>query len=242
MTPDNHFVLEAFDVKTRCVALDAHFKVMEVGEIVELLQTKPDFQRGYPHWLDAKTLALIKSRFGIHLESGDMPVSLRVRHKLDALPYKIHTNRELLLMLSGSKPLSFFCSSVSNPSDEDIPEELFDAYVKLGAIKKAERVDALNPMSPLVRNRNVLYALPAEEWRFAEFFTVLEKGRLKGWTEELTRRQGTLLGYEDWQNDAFIEMVFKPGIANKKISMPNVGAESDGEPAAFGSHLRGGAG
>ena len=53
--------------------------------------------------------------------------------------------------------------------------------------------------------RRVLYALPGEQWRIDAFLLLWKTAEKAGWGEGFERLEGSLLGYEDWQNDAFID-------------------------------------
>jgi hypothetical protein len=39
---------------------------------------------------------------------------------------------------------------------------------------------------------------------------LLDTAAQTGWNEGFTRMEGSLLGYEAWQNDIFIERIYKP--------------------------------
>jgi hypothetical protein len=47
----------------------------------------------------------------------------------------------------------------------------------------------------------VLFCLPGEEWRFKAYDLMCQLSEKIGWNDTLERMEGTLLGYEDWQND-----------------------------------------
>jgi hypothetical protein len=70
-----------------------------------------------------------------------------------------------------------------------------------------------NPLRRSVANRTVkgirrvLYALAGEEWRIDAYLQLWETFKKTGWTAEMEREEGTLLGYEDWQNDIHMKAV-----------------------------------
>ena len=66
-----------------------------------------------------------------------------------------------------------------------------------------------------------MYALPDQEWRINAMLLLLDTADKSGWSEGFERMQGSLLGYEEWQNDIFIETIYRP--ANKKRTARNVG-------------------
>jgi hypothetical protein len=56
--------------------------------------------------------------------------------------------------------------------------------------------------------RYVLYALRSEEWRIDAYILLKLTAEVSGWNQALERMEGTLLGYEEWQNNAYITMVY----------------------------------
>ena len=143
---------------------------------------------------------------------------LRRSFPLDDLPYKIHTGQELALMLEGSKPLSYFSTKFPPASNiEEIPESLFDRYVEKGRFVKREYVMHANNSGPALGSRGlgmriVMYALPHHEWRINAMLLLMNTAIKSGWNEGFERMQGSLLGYEDWQNDIFIERIYRPAL------------------------------
>ena len=127
------------------------------------------------------------------------------------LPYEVHTGHELEFMLRGTKPLAHFCDEhPAEPCEEIIPEEAFAPYVADGTFEKLEFVEPLTTPprashSHVKGIRHVLYAPPQEAWRITTYIDMQLRLSLAGWSVELERLQGRLLGYEDWQTDAHIE-------------------------------------
>ncbi|ACA15291.1 hypothetical protein M446_0732 [Methylobacterium sp. 4-46] len=133
-------------------------------------------------------------------------------HGLREVPYLVHTGFELPLMLEGRKPLAVF----SDLYPVDWLDELlarFDPAVSEGRIVR-RLVDrpASGPRSagePCgLRIREAYFALPGEEWRIDAAIR-LRREVSSGWTEAMERREGALLGYEDWQNDWWIAHRFR---------------------------------
>ncbi len=119
-------------------------------------------------------------------------------------------------MLKGTKPLAYFYGEYPPRSDfEEIPEGLFDRYVASGTFVKREYVLLAGKPGQADRAaerriRIILYALADQEWRINAFILLLETAAKSGWSEGFERMQGSLLGYEEWQNDIFIERVYMP--------------------------------
>lgn len=122
---------------------------------------------------------------------------------LRALPYLVHTNRELGLMLRGIKPMAMFSDIVgSEPECVLRYLRLFDRHVDTGRFHR-RTVDEPVPLRPDWQCRRIFYALPHEAWRIGAMLELI--AHYDHWTEEHERSFGTLLGYEDWQNDIWLE-------------------------------------
>ncbi len=121
---------------------------------------------------------------------------------LKSLPYPIHTNRELGLMLKGTKPLALF-SYIEGHEVGCVLRYLrmFDRYVATGRFTRHENVSTLRQLNDRPYHQ-IFYTLPGEEWRVDAMLELLAAP--KPWTNERERRYGSLLGYEDWQNDVWL--------------------------------------
>jgi hypothetical protein len=128
-----------------------------------------------------------------------MPIALAA-----LLPYQLHTNRELGLMLAKKKPLSHFADA-AGAFPEAVQRYLrrFDRYVATGEIV---RRDSLCPPNTnrLYNLHRILFALPGEEWRIDEMINLMEGA---AWGPEQERREGELLGYADWMNEYWLAFI-----------------------------------
>jgi hypothetical protein len=123
-------------------------------------------------------------------------------HWLDQLPYLVHTNRELGLMLKGVKPLSYFMDVSGQEPDICIRYwRMFDRHVAAGRLIKREAIEPI-PDLPHLEYRKLLYALPGHEWRLGAMLALLDEPG--AWSDERERRFGELLGYEAWQMDYWL--------------------------------------
>ncbi|MEL6486352.1 MAG: hypothetical protein AAFQ13_04300 [Pseudomonadota bacterium] len=124
---------------------------------------------------------------------------------LKSLPYTVHTNRELGLLLSGQKPFSAFVDAQGRYPEVVLRYlRLFDRHVRSGVIIRRDHIERLDPQSPYQLHR-IMFALPGEEWRFEAY---LELWDSKEWGKAEERAQGELLGYEDWMNDHWISLKY----------------------------------
>jgi hypothetical protein len=216
----NVFYLRATDPATASIALEARFEVKDRSELRLLLDMPDDELSGHQiHDLEPFLVAKIANAYGISFEPGSMPVELHPWHHTDDYPYQIHTNRELRLMLAGTKPLAVFTGNHPNLNGLDIAlERAFEPHVTSGLIAKREQIIPPRPDDPIVKGqrigrRRILYALRGEEWRIDAYMLLWETADKSGWNEGFERLEGSLLGYEDWQNDFHMEQYrrhFKP--------------------------------
>jgi hypothetical protein len=214
------FVLEATDPATASVALDAIFEVVDVPELAAALDLEPAeleaLGKGAYFELGPADVVRIRRHYGMRFDPGELAVSIRAWHPTDALPYKVHTNRELLLMLAGTKPMAAFVDDrPGEPQYEVVPERQFDPYVRSGRFVKREQIDA-SGRGEGRPCRHVLYATPQEAWRMEAYLLMWRTFEKSGWSEGFERMQGSLLGYEDWQNDVYIEMIYRPAVARRR--------------------------
>ena len=121
---------------------------------------------------------------------------------LKSLPYTVHTNRELGLMLSWEKPFAAFCDAKGQyPALVMRYLRLFDRQVACGHFVRRDHFESAGPYEL----HRIMFALPSEVWRFDAYNNLWQSPR---WGEEEERREGELLGYADWMNDHFLAIKF----------------------------------
>jgi hypothetical protein len=192
------------DRETLCTLLD-----MPVAEL----------QPGAYFELEPQEVRDLVQHFQLDFPAGDLPVELHPRHPNDDLPYPVHTGRELALMLAGKKPLAVFVDWHPSPEDEQIIlARAFAPDVTSGRLVKREIVTSRCIRGQPVEVREVLYALPREAWRIEAYLLLWATAEKSGWNAGFERLQGSLLGYEDWQNDIHIARWRPPGSADRAPS------------------------
>lgn len=200
------FVLEILDPCTECAKQKLEFDAVEANEVGAILAI-PDFDPSVTYELDETELSKLAAGFSIALCGNEKWGVLRERIWLDDLPYQVHTNRELYMMLEGTKPFASFVGEYPpNPDVEEVPDRLFDKYVKDDKFIKREFIE-LRPHGRALGLRRVLYSLPGESWRIDAYIVLLQTACKTGWNESLERMEGSLLGYEEWQIDAYFSVV-----------------------------------
>jgi len=203
------FVLRAVDPDTASIAHEARFEVADAATLCALLQ-KPlsEFDPRAYYELDPEDVTILVRHFHLDFDGHASVVELHPWHPNDDLPYRVHTGRELALMLAGTKPLAAFCDEYpSLHGVKVIPEKEFEPHVAAGRIVKREDIALAAPTvrGPRSGIRRVLYALPQESWRIEAYMLLWKTAAKSGWNAGFERMEGSLLGYEDWQNDIHIE-------------------------------------
>lgn len=197
----HRFVLEGVDPDTNCIARDVTVVIEEPARLAALLDIEPgSFSEHVSYPVESEQLEQLTSELGIVFDAGELEVWVRTWGPLDGLPYKVHTNRELALMLEGSKPFAVF-----DAEDRDVEgssARFFEEHVASGHFISRAHTFADG-------RQQVFYAQPTEAWRFDAYIQLWESVETTGWSEEAERRQGTLLGYEAWQNDIYIETIYR---------------------------------
>jgi hypothetical protein len=120
------------------------------------------------------------------------------------LPYLVHTNRELGLMLRGQKPMACFMHFPEvMPLSVARYLRIFDGYFTKDRFTKQLKIHNLTAKGLLYTEvHEIFYTLPGEEWRVK---AKLDLYNLPGkWSADRERRLGELLGYADWQNDIWM--------------------------------------
>jgi hypothetical protein len=206
-------MLEIFDPIYKSIIDDIEIDRGDCDVLASVFETYlPQLELGAVIDLDEAATKAINEYYKTDFCSEKKIARLRLRIPMDDLPYKIHTNRELKLMLEGKKPLAAFCDAylLGSPQIEFDIEKAFEKYVNDGLFINGEF--HLNDEPNAVRW--VLYALKSEAWRIDAFRLLKMTAQKSGWNEGFERMEGSLLGYEDWQSDIYIRDIFY----RKKIS------------------------
>ena len=214
-----HFILSAFDKQQWCPVLQARFSIDDVERLRPVLgeQAKEDPQLHNQYIIDRDGLAHIVERFGVsfdaeRIECKEPEIFLFRIRQLSHLPYLVHTGYELPLLIDGRKKLARF-SEVYPPSTFE-GEDRFDQWVAKGFLHKEEFLEPFDHASRKgwLGQRTVYYTPKGEEWRVAASRLIWgEFGKTRPWDETLERLEGLLFGYEDWQNDRWIEHIKERG-------------------------------
>lgn len=159
--------------------------------------------------LDEPEICILESRFPVTVARGSHEIVLHAWNPKAGLPCRLHTGRELSLMLARKKPLAVFAEGIGMRDGQDRhPGHFFDPLIDSGLLAKIEYCEPNDLVgSPMKGLHITLYALASEAWRLEAYIALRLEARKSGWNEALTRREGSLLGYEDWQNDAFMALV-----------------------------------
>jgi len=207
------FILSAFDLNLWCSVLESKFVVDDLAALQAIIDADidddPDFTGFYS--IDPNELNAINQRFDVGFDPASLNLPEieiwlereRKGRSIRDVPYLVHTNFELPLMLEGRKKLARFTDIL--PSTE----EAFDRWVAKSVLHKEVFVEpipeALKPFAIGLNHgaiRDVYYTLKGEELRIPAMNLLWRAGG--GWNEHFERLEGMLFGYEDWQIDWWI--------------------------------------
>ena len=200
------FILQRTDPATGSAVAEARIFVKDVDRLRDLLGAGDDPDVNHDHRLEDDDVAAIGALCDPPVALDPDLDTLTAWHPIRQAPYLVHTGFELPLMLEGRKPMAVF----SDVSSADWLEEimtLFAPHVREGGLclrvsdAPARHPPPSGPMSQVII-RHVFYALPGEEWRIDAYLDLWRDG---GWSDAHERREGELLGYENWQNDWWIQ-------------------------------------
>lgn len=200
-------VLEEVDPETNCIVSDwellrAHPADINVALEIDLERE----ERPFVFDLTPEEVASLKRIEGIESQQNNLPGRLRTKVAADGLPYKTRTGRELMLMLSGRKPLAYFSYFDGDPLSSII-DQPFDRHVANGELEYRQHRLRLREKAEFVNY--AIYTLPTEAWRADALILLLEAGEKGGWCPGMERVVGSLLGYTDEENDAYLEWAAK---------------------------------
>lgn len=205
------FVLKGFDAATKTVFVEHRVQITELDQLTAILAPEsamdPDLKGLYVGLSQGEMRKIGALCIPPIVPDAILTGLSRPHVAFDAIPYLIHTNFELPLMLDGRKPLAVFGDVYPSDWFDELLEP-FEPFVASGQILRRiidTPVPALKQHKPnLDGMRDVLFALPGQEWRMDAYVKDI-LNRTRDWDDDLERRQGFLLGYEDWQNDWWIE-------------------------------------
>jgi len=211
----NFFVLEAFDRDLWCPVAQTRFHVADVEALRAIVSGEAgnDPELHYIYHLDDDELDEVVARFGVRFDrsefkSADIDFHLMRWHPSDT-PYLIHTNYELPLLLDGRKKLARMSHDYPPMTFEG--EHRFDHWVAEGMLHREVVVEPFEaPVKGFLGTRTVYYTPKGEEWRIPANKLIWKVGA-GAWNEHFERLEGMILGYEDWQNDWWIDHLQRRG-------------------------------
>jgi hypothetical protein len=214
--PQSRFLIEAFDREQCCPVLQAMLPVNDLDALRAILDGSIDDDPEL-EWIyhpDDEQIAAIAAKFNVsfdspQLDSEDLDIRLFRWRPIDSMPYLAHTDYELPLLLNGRKKLARMGNVYPPMTFEG--EDRFDHWVSKGVLHRKEVIEAFDAPVQTSRGqtylggRTVFYTPKGEEWRIPASKLLWDaSGKAGGWNEYFERLEGMLFGYEDWQNDWWI--------------------------------------
>jgi hypothetical protein len=206
------FILQALDPEYGHPAFETMLVVERPEELRTLLGAAADDDPDLEMWytLDPADIAAINRHFGLRFDPEGRKASLYQWTRSREIPYLVHTNYELVLMIEGRKQFARMGGEYYPPSCH-IDEDLFDRCVAQGLLHKEVELESFTETLRLKDGRvfeglrTVYYTRKGEEWRIPAWKLISKASGKSGWNESFERLEGMLFGYEDWQNDWWIE-------------------------------------
>lgn len=204
------FVLQAIDPDHGSPVLEARFGAEDLDQLRALLgetRDDPKLERSYN--LGSADLAAINKCFDMSFDAEGREVWLSPFHSVRNVPYLAHTGYELPLLLEGRKQFARFLEHY--PPHQHFNEDKFDRYVAEGLLHKEVLVEPFDQPEHLKNGekiegfRTVYYTRKGEEWRIPASKVLWEAAAKSGWSLDFERLEGMLYGYEEWQNDWWID-------------------------------------
>jgi len=203
------FILEAIDEHLLSPCLATRFRTADLAKLKSTLaiddDDDPSFDKVYS--LSPREALALCNAFSLEFDCGSREVVLfKDCVRWSRSPYLFHTGYELPLLLDGRKKLAFFTfDSDDDASFDSRLKERFDRFVAAGLLHAEEDLH-VPPNSLGRRVGNIYYVAKGEEWRIPAFKLLRRTaGAADGWNETFERLEGTLMGYEDSQNDWWLE-------------------------------------
>lgn len=118
--------------------------------------------------------------------------------------YTLHTNRELPMMLAGTKPLAVFAHERVDGFEKSdaLADQDFAPHVANGTLSERVRTFQMPLWSGATLDIDYwFYTLRGEEWRVEAYSLLLDLLHHRGpWCPQLEWLEGKLLGYTDQEN------------------------------------------
>jgi hypothetical protein len=206
----HRFILQAIDPDLGCPVFETMLRLASLDDLLALLGLDhgDDLELRGQYVIDAAELATICERFCVLFDPEGREVRLDPWHSLREVPYLVHTNYELPLLLEGRKQLARVYEQY--PPHQHHDEERFDRFVAAGLLHKEVSLHPFGSPRRLADGsltegiREVCYARKGQEWRIQAWKLISAASRATGWNESFERLEGMLYGYEDWQMEWWI--------------------------------------
>ncbi len=196
---DELLVIELVDEATFCVVRELVLTIHDSCQLMTLLSIE-SAHSGMLIELTKSELEKIQLLLPQLEIASSFLTAFIVKHEADnQLPYQLHTNRELLLMLEGSKPLAVFALEPNDTITARMVRK-FDPYIANGRFvsKVVEHFSGEGILQ-------IYFALPNEAWRIDAHELLFKTACFHHWNDGFERMEGSLLGYTNEQNSIYLQ-------------------------------------
>jgi hypothetical protein len=209
-SPPIKVLFEEYDPETEYLLAFRELDILRIGEIESLIAERVLDHDNELLDLGEQRLRKFEDLFEVKPRFQNVLYRLHVLTLPSDLPYLSHNDRELALMRDGRKPLSVFSGHEISDAEKSIYSRLFDPLVSQGLFSREEYQISKNgrllPGSRFDRNFILMYSVRGQEWRMETYRLLRDAVAHVGhWNDEYERLFGTLLGYSDNENDAWLQ-------------------------------------
>jgi hypothetical protein len=219
-TPDasNRFILEVFDCTLWCPIAQAPFYPGDVGPLRSILElgAADDAELKCHYYLDDDQIAAIVSAFGTFDPRQLDDEAAEIGYGSIGCPAP--SRRPTSCTRAGSfrycwrAARSWRSSRIGIHHHYSTARKPSTGGLRMVSCKEVIDVPFEKPTKRSSGDRTVYYTPKGEEWRIPAHKLVQDaSGKSGGWNEHFQRLEGMLFGYEDWQNDWWINTLLERG-------------------------------
>lgn len=200
---------ETLDPELRCVMTTTRVEAQSIEAVAKALDVDlAGYERSFALDLEAEDVAALRGVSTLGGVDQQAPARLRTPHRMDCLPYEIHTDRELRLMLNGAKPMAMF-SRGPGERFADICGQPFHQFVAVGALLHGRFHLLARQLNNTFATYDI-FSLPGEQWRSEAMRMLVEDMHAGAWTLGHELLEGALLGYSAEQNRIYRDALLDP--------------------------------
>ncbi|MBX2855173.1 MAG: hypothetical protein KTR21_09305 [Rhodobacteraceae bacterium] len=197
---DYTVAVNQLDQKYKCEIFEFYIALASIVKIIPSLQECIENGKLIDEYEISKSeVNILKKEFNITEMDESSIAYIRPLCEHDRLSYKVHTGRELWLMIEGEKPMAYFSRHESEDFSQFCQQPFFE-YVS------AQKIH-YDTFTIAMEKGNLVYDVfykSGEAWR-VKTLEILKNILFNGvWSSEMLYIEGTLAGYSEDENMEFL--------------------------------------